>query len=131
MGSFEYVNPPTVPAAASRYSQGVVAPGAARWLHVSGQVGIPVGGTLPDSFEEQARNAWRNVFGVLEGAGMGPADLVKVTSYITRQSDVGQYRTVRDSMLGQVKTASTLVVVAGLADPRWLIEIEAIAAAPK
>jgi 2-iminobutanoate/2-iminopropanoate deaminase len=131
MGSFEYVNPPTVPAAASRYSQGVVAPGPARWLHVSGQVGIPVGGTLPDSFEEQARNAWRNVLGVLEGAGMGPGDLVKVTAYITRQSDVGQYRTVRDSMLGQVKTASTLVVVAGLADPRWLIEIEAVAAAPR
>jgi enamine deaminase RidA (YjgF/YER057c/UK114 family) len=93
------------------------------WLHISGQVGIPIGGILPDTFEEQARNAWRNVLGVLEGAGMGPADLVKVTAYITRQSDVGQYRTVRDSMLGSAKTASTLVVVAGLADPRWLIEI--------
>jgi 2-iminobutanoate/2-iminopropanoate deaminase len=108
MSSFEYINPPTVPAAASRYSQGVVAPGPARWLHVSGQVGIPVGGTLPDTFEEQARNAWRNVLGVLEGARMGPADLVKVTAYIT-----------------------TLVVVAGLADSRWLIEIEAVAAAAK
>ncbi|MDF2763412.1 MAG: enamine deaminase RidA, partial [Rhodospirillales bacterium] len=115
----------------SRYSQGVVAPGPARWLHVSGQVGIPVGGTLPDSFEEQARNAWRNVLCVLDGAGMRPTDLVKVTAYITRQSDVGQYRTVRDSMLGEVRAASTLVVVAGLADPRWLVEIEAIAAASK
>jgi 2-iminobutanoate/2-iminopropanoate deaminase len=131
MSSFEYINPPTVPAAASRYSQGVVAPGPARWLHVSGQVGIPVGGTLPDTFEEQARNAWRNVLGVLEGARMGPADLVKVTAYITRQADVGQYRSVRDSMLGEAKPASTLVVVAGLADSRWLIEIEAVAAAAK
>ena len=131
MSAFEHVNPPTVPAAASRYSQGVVAPGPARWLHVSGQVGIPVGGTLPDSFEEQARNAWRNVLGVLDAAGMSPGDLVKVTAYVTRQADVGQYRTVRDSMLGDVRTASTLVVVAGLADPRWLIEIEAVAAAPK
>jgi 2-iminobutanoate/2-iminopropanoate deaminase len=128
MSRFEHVNPATVPAAASRYSQGVIVPSPGRWLHVSGQVGIPVGGTLPDSFEEQARNAWRNVLGVLEGAGMGPADLVKITAYITRQGDVGQYRTVRDSMLGSVKTASTLVVVAGLADPRWLIEIEAVAA---
>jgi 2-iminobutanoate/2-iminopropanoate deaminase len=64
----------------------------------------------------------------LEAAGMSPANLIKVTVYITRASDVGQYRTVRDSMLGQVNTASTLVVVAGLADPRLLIEIEAIAA---
>lgn len=131
MSAFEHVNPPTVPKSFSRYSQGVVAPGAARWLHVSGQVGIPVGGTLPDTFEEQARNAWRNVLGVLDAAGMSPADLVKVTAYVTRQADVGQYRTVRDSMLGDVRTASTLVVVAGLADPRWLIEIEAVAAAPK
>ena len=128
MSALEPINPPTVPASFSRYSQGVVAPGAARWLHVSGQVGIPVGGTLPDIFEEQARNAWRNVLGVLEGAGMTAADLVKVTAFVTRQSDVGQYRTVRDSMLGEAKPASTLVVVAGLADPRWLVEIEAVAA---
>jgi enamine deaminase RidA (YjgF/YER057c/UK114 family) len=128
MSALEPINPPTVPASFSRYSQGVVAPGAARWLHVSGQVGIPVGGTLPDSFEEQARNAWRNVLGVLEGAGMTAADLVKVTAYVTRQSDVGQYRTVRDSMLGGAKPASTLVVVSGLADQRWMVEIEAVAA---
>jgi enamine deaminase RidA (YjgF/YER057c/UK114 family) len=128
MSALEPINPPTVPASFSRYSQGIAAPGAARWLHVSGQVGIPVGGTLPDSFEEQARNAWRNVLGVLEGAGMTATDLVKVTAYVTRQSDVGQYRTVRDSMLGGAKPASTLVVVSGLADQRWLVEIEAVAA---
>jgi 2-iminobutanoate/2-iminopropanoate deaminase len=127
MTRFEHINPPTIPAPFSRYSQGVVVKSPDRWLHISGQVGIPLGGALPDSFEEQARNAWRNVFGLLEAAGMSPANLIKVTVYITRASDVGQYRTVRDSMLGQVNTASTLVVVAGLADPRWLIEIEAVA----
>ena len=128
MSPFQHLNPPTVPAPFSRYSQGVAVPAPARWLHVSGQVGIPRGGVLPDSFEEQARTAWRNVLGVLEAAGMGPGNLVKVTAYITRPSDVGRYRSVRDSMLGEVKTASTLVAVSALADPRWLIEIEAIAA---
>lgn len=128
MSQFQHVNPLTVPAPFSRYSQGVAVPSPARWLHVSGQVGIPLDSILPDSFEEQARNAWRNVLGVLEAAGMGPGNLVKVTAYITRASDVGRYRTVRDSMLGEVKTASTLVVVSGLADPDWLIEIEAVAA---
>ncbi len=128
MSDFQHVNPATVPAPFSRYSQGVAVPSPGRWLHISGQVGIPLDGILPDGFEEQARNAWRNVLGVLEAAGMGPANLVKVTAYITRSSDVGRYRTVRDSMLGEVKTASTLVVVSSLADPRWLIEIEAVAA---
>jgi 2-iminobutanoate/2-iminopropanoate deaminase len=129
MSRFQHINPPTVPAPFSRYSQGVVVESPARWLHISGQVGIPLGGVLPDSFEEQARNAWRNVFGLLEAAGMSPDNLIKVTAYITRSGDVGQYRTVRDSMLGKVSTASTLVVVAGLPDPRLLIEIEAVAAA--
>ena len=128
MSSLEHVNPPTVPASFSRYSQGVAAPAAARWLHVSGQVGIPIGGILPDTFEEQARNAWRNVLGVVDAAGMAGTDLVKVTAYLTRAGDIGQYRTVRDSMLGGAKPASTLVVVSALADPRWLVEIEAVAA---
>ena len=128
MSSLEHVNPPTVPASFSRYSQGVAAPAAARWLHVSGQVGIPIGWVLPDTFEEQARNAWRNVLGMLEAAEMSAVDLVKVTAFLTRASDVGQYRTVRDSMLGGAKPASSLVVVSALADPRWLVEIEAVAA---
>jgi 2-iminobutanoate/2-iminopropanoate deaminase len=129
MSRIQHINPPTVPAPFSRYSQAVVLESPTRWLHISGQVGIPLGGVLPDSFEEQARNAWRNVFGLLEAAGMSPNNLIKVTAYITRSGDVGQYRTVRDSMLGKVSTASTLVVVAGLPDPRLLIEIEAVAAA--
>ncbi len=128
MSDFQHFSPATVPAPFSRYSQGVGVQDAARWLYISGQVGIPLDGVLPEGFEEQARNAWRNVFGVLEAADMTPADLVKVTAFITRPGDVGRYRTVRDSMMGEVKTASTLVMVAGLADPRWLIEIEAVAA---
>ncbi len=128
MSRFQQIDPPTVPAAFSRYSQGVAVSAPTRWLHVSGQVGILVDGILPESFEEQARSAWRNLLGVVTAAGMGPSNLVKVTAYITRPADVGRYRTVRDSMLGEVRTASTLVVVAGLADPRWLIEIEGIAA---
>ena len=128
MSRFDHINPPTVPASFSRYSQGVAVPASARWLHVSGQVGIPIGGVLPDSFEEQARNAWRNVLGVLEAAEMSAGNLVKVTAFLTRASDVGQYRTVRDSMLEGAKPASTLAVVSALADPRWLIEIEAVAA---
>ena len=128
MSRIQHVNPPTITAPFSRYSQGVIVKLPARWLYVSGQVGMTLSGVLPDSFEEQARNAWRNVFGLLEASEMSVANLVKVTAYLTRAGDVGQYRTVRDSMLGKVSTASTLVVVAGLPDPRLLIEIEAVAA---
>jgi enamine deaminase RidA (YjgF/YER057c/UK114 family) len=59
---------------------------------------------------------------------MGVEDLVKLTVYITRQSDLADYRAVRDAALAGAQPAATLVVVAGLALPEWLVEVEAIAA---
>ena len=129
-GALQYLNPAAVPAPFSRYSQGVEAPADWRWLHISGQVGVGHSGALPESFAEQARTAWRNLLAILDQAGMSARHLVKVTAYVTRPGDVGSYRVVRDSMLGEAQPASILVVVAALADPRWLVEIEAVAAAP-
>ena len=121
-------NPGTVAPPFGRYSNGVEVREGARWLHVSGQVGVDLKGGLPGDFEGQAGNAWRNVIAVVEAAGMRVEDLVKITVYITRPGDVAAYRAVRDRVIGEARPASTLVVVSGLADPRWLIEIEAVAA---
>ena len=49
--------------------------------------------------------------------------------FLTRSEDIGLYREVRDRMLAGATPASTLLVVAALADPGWLVEIEAVAAA--
>ena len=46
------------------------------------------------------------------------------------RAHLAAYRTVRDRHLEGHRAASTLMIVVGLADPRWLIEIEALAAAP-
>ena len=73
--------------------------------------------------------AWRNIFTILESAGMTPQDLVKVIAYLTRPEDTGLYRQVRDRLLDGAAPASTLIIVSGLADPAWLVEIEATAAA--
>ena len=59
---------------------------------------------------------------------MGPQDLIKVTAYLTRHEDIGLFREVRDALLDGAQPASTLVIVAGLAHPDWLVEIEAVAA---
>jgi enamine deaminase RidA (YjgF/YER057c/UK114 family) len=53
-----------------------------------------------------------------------------VTVLLTRASDVPASRQVRDRILGAVEPASTLMIVAGLASPDWLIEVEGIAARP-
>ena len=121
-------NPNTIRAAFSTYSLAVEAPAQARWLHVSGQVGVAPDGALAEGPEAQMETAFRNLLAILNSAGMGPHDLVKVTVFLTRAEDVGRYREVRDRMLAGATPASTLLVVAALGDPDWLVEIEAIAA---
>ena len=103
-----------------RYSHGVeVAPNAA-WLVISGQVGVAPSGDLGDGIEAQCDLAWRNVLAILEQAGMGPDNLVKVTVFLTDSDYVGAYRDARDRYIGDARAASTLLVVSGLADSRWL-----------
>lgn len=122
-------NPTTVAPPFSAYSHAVeVAPGA-RWLHVSGQIGIQPDGSVPAEPGAQMEQAWRNLLAVLNAAGMGPEDLVKVTAFLTRPEDTGLYREVRETLLDGAQPASTLIIVAGLAHPDWLVEIEAVAAA--
>ena len=125
----EHFNPKTVAPPFSRYSHGVEAPDNARWLHVSGQVGVTPEGNVLGGAEAQIEQAWRNVLSVLEAAGMGPRDLVKVTTFLIDRADLPIARAVRDRMLQGAEPASTLLFVAGLASPEWQVEIEAIAAA--
>ena len=122
-------NPGAIAPAFSRYSLGVEAPAAARWLFVSGQVGVNPDGSFADGPTAQMEAAWRNVLAILEAAGMGAGDLVKVNAYLTRAEDTGAYREVRDRMLAGAEPASTLLVITALAHPDWLVEIEAVAAA--
>lgn len=121
-------NPGTVAKPGSAYSHAIeVAPGA-RWLHISGQVGVSPDGRTASGAEAQAEACWANIRAILADAGMGLEDLVKVTTYLVSAGDVAVARTVRDRNIGVHRPASTLVVVHALANPAWLIEIEAIAA---
>ncbi len=122
-------NPSAIAAAFSSYSLAVEAPAQARWLYVSGQVGVAPDGAFANGPEAQMEAAWRNVLAILDSAGMGAGDLVKVTAYLTRAEDTGLYRQVRDRMLAGAEPASTLLVISALAHPDWLVEIEAVAAA--
>ena len=122
-------NPSTISPAFSSYSLAVEAPAQARWLHISGQVGVAPDGGLAEGPEAQMETAFQNILAILGSAGMGPHDLVKVTVFLTRSEDIGLYRQVRDRMLAGATPASTLLVISALANPDWLVEIEAIAAA--
>lgn len=121
-------NPSTISAPLSAYTHGIETPAGARWLHASGQVGITPDGKVAQGFEAQATAAMSNLTAILKEAGMNWGDVVKLNSFVTNQADVAPLRDVRAKFMGDAKPASTLLVVAGLASPDFLVEIELIAA---
>lgn len=120
-------NPRTVAGPLGAYSHAVSAPGAGRWLHVAGQIGLRPDGALALDFVEQAEAAWNNLVAILADAGMDVHDLVKVTHYLVRGTDLIEYGPVRTRHLGDARPASTLIVVHALARPEWMVEIDAVA----
>ena len=120
-----FLNPPTVPAPASRYSQAVALGAPFKRLIISGQPGMRPDGTLEDELEPQLEQAWDNVLACLEAAGLAATDIVKVTTYVTVSGVVTLARAIRERKLGRHAPASTYLEVAGLASPLWLCEIEA------
>jgi enamine deaminase RidA (YjgF/YER057c/UK114 family) len=123
------LNPKSVHRPVGVYSHTVnVAPNA-RWVAVAGQVGMNKKGVLASGIRRQAEQAFRNVLACLRENGMRKQDLVKLTVFLTDARLIGEYRAARARVLGDaVRPASTLLVVAGLASPDMLIEVEAWAA---
>ena len=133
VGSVRWMHHPIVPddisPPAANYAHARLTDGAGRWLHTSGVVPIAPDGTVPPALVDQAEVVWANIGAMLRDAGMGPADVVSVTTYVTPGHDLAEVMAVRDRVLEGNLAASTLVVVAELARPEWLMEIAVIAAA--
>ncbi|BCA04736.1 2-iminobutanoate/2-iminopropanoate deaminase [Bradyrhizobium diazoefficiens] len=120
-------NPATVHAPAGGYCMGLELKQHRRLLFISGQVPEKTDGTVPEGFEAQCAQAWRNVIEVLAAAGLGVEHLVKVTTFLTDRDQVVTNRTIRRTVLGEHQPALTVVIVETV-DSKWLLEIEAIAA---
>ena len=123
----EWTNPPGVYAPVPHYSQ-VARSG--NTLYISGQLGLNLDGELVGEGDarEQARQAWRNLIGILGHYGATPRHLVKTNTYITHWAYRPLVGEARDEVFPEPPyPPSTLVVVQGLAEPRFLVEIEAIA----
>ena len=79
-------------------------------------------------FEKQAVQVWKNIGQVLKAGGMGYKDIVKMTTFLTDTRFVGPTARCATSSSSAPYPASTLLIVAGLADPAMLVEIEVMAA---
>lgn len=124
----KFRNPSTVVKPFSRYSQAVEVPANCRWLHISGQVGATPEGTILKGFEAQAKQCWANILAILADSAMETEDLVKVNIFVTSAEHVSASRVIRDAALKGAQPASTFLVVAALAHPDLVVEIEAVAA---
>ena len=102
-------------------------------LHVSGHVSQAEDGSTigSGSMEKQTRQVLENIRDVLVYAGGTMSDVVKVTVFVTDVLEIATIHAVRREFFAEPYPASTLVQVAQLIDPDWLIEIEAVAVIPE
>ncbi len=124
-----FSNPPGVHATGGRYSHAALVESPARRLVMSGQIGMAPDGTIAAGGEAQIAQALANLGAILEAHGMTPANVVKVTVFLTDPALIPPWRAQRGTLFGDHVPASTLLIVAGLADPRFLVEVEAEAVA--
>src|SRR5438477_455451 len=127
--------PPIHPSAAPSvwdppmYSQAVKVSGAQTILYIAGQVAYGSDGSPMHAgdFKAQARAALQALKAQVEAGGGTMADIVKVNTYLTDIRHRADYGPVREEFFGKKMPAHTLVAVAALAAPEFLIEIEAVA----
>lgn len=122
------INAAGTPAAVGGYSQAVEVTGATRRLYISGQIPMAADGIVPGTFAEQAVLTWANVKAQLGAADMDVRNLVKVTIFLSDRRFAAENRAARQDALGGHAPALT-VIITGIFDDAWLLEIEAVAEA--
>ena len=122
------LNPRTVAPPGGPYVHGLLVDPGKTWLFVSGQVGIRADGSFAEGLVEQTRVIWTKLTDILNEGGMGVGNIVKMTSYLTSTAFTDEYRRMRFEFLGDCRPTSTALVVAGLAYPELLVEVDVIAA---
>jgi enamine deaminase RidA (YjgF/YER057c/UK114 family) len=97
---------------------------------ISGTAPVLPGGGCPNGAGPQARRCFEIVTAALGEAGAELEDVVRTRMYIVSASDAEAVGAVHGELFGHVRPAATMVVVAGLLDPAWRVEIEAEAVVP-
>jgi enamine deaminase RidA (YjgF/YER057c/UK114 family) len=130
--SIRRINPPEL-GTPPGYSQ-IVEVSAGRLIFVAGQTALDRDGNVigRGDFAAQADQVFANLTIALQASGCTPANLVKLTVFLTDMDNLGRYREARNRFFASVAPpaapAVTLVEVSKLYSPDFLIEIEAIAA---
>ena len=115
------------------YSHVVEVNGPGRTIYLAGQTGVDASGKVAEGFRAQAMQVMENLKTALASVGGGFEHVVKLTSYLTDiEANGAEFREVRGSYFPNKAAlpASTLLQVPRLANPAFLLEVEAIAILP-
>ncbi|TMR40187.1 RidA family protein [Actinomadura geliboluensis] len=123
------IDPNDLPESSPAYTHGTLVSGAHQTLYISGQPPWTTDGDIPADFDGQCRLAWENVKTVLAAAGMAVQNLAKVTIYLSDRCHREANSRIRHEVLGGHRPAITIIIT-GIYDEAWLLEIEAVAVAP-
>lgn len=93
-------------------------------VEVAGTAPVWPDGSCPEDAEAQADRCFEIALDALRRAGGDPADVVRTRMYLTDASDWEAVGRAHGRRFGAVRPAATMVVVAGLLDPRWKVEVE-------
>ena len=121
------VNATDAPAPSGGYVQALELKAPSRLLFISGQIPVDRAGAVPSGFDAQCRLVWAHIEAQLRAAGMTLDHLVKVTTFLGDRRHALENSAIRREVLGSRSPALT-VLIAGIYDSDWLLEIEAIAA---
>jgi 2-iminobutanoate/2-iminopropanoate deaminase len=120
----EIMNTPKAPAAVGTYSQGVKNQGV--W-YFSGQIGLDLQGNMREGFDAQLEQVLKNIDGLLEGAGLTRAHILKTTIFMTDLAQFGKVNEAYTKFFQAPFPARSTVQVPAL--PKGaVVEIEVIAA---
>ncbi len=124
----EFISSPQAHDRKTGYSQAVHISGHSRTVLVSGQIPVHPDGSVPEDFSSQAELVWANVKSQLEAAQMGLENIAKVTIFLSDRKYRAENTKVRQEVLGAHEPALT-VIITGIFDEAWLLEIEVEAVA--
>lgn len=112
----------------NRYSHAIEVSAGSRMLYISGTVGVKPDGSVPAEFAAQVETVMQSLTEILKAGGMDWNDVVKFQGYLMPQGDLATFAGIRQKYFGAQKPAMTVVWVSGLADPRWMVEVDLVAA---
>ena len=130
MAKITRINPKTISKPFTNYAHVVTVEGARKLVFCAGQVAADVDGKVlpPDDFGAQTKMVMKNLKSALAAGGAKLSDVTKITIYICNPHDVPKARGILFDHFGKHPPGSTLCILRGLANPNFLLEIEAIAA---